>query len=285
MLRSITMSLLIFASACESPGIGDPTVVTPDHPEDPIATPSLGMLHLRVDTAEAFVGGRRQLVIDAFDTSGLRMDSDHAAVTSSDPAVVSLELRTSAVRDAQGYTTHQLFPLLSLVAPGTATVRVTLGGTTRTMDLHVAPLPPATSALVVDSFSVVEYRPCDSGCSYLAYAPLLRLREPTGIYQAKVVGVEFSLGSLTTGMCRGSLPYSAGEAAHVNRIDPYLWGNDLIFVRLDGAPLPDGVAKARVIVRDASGAYGLVETSGPVRRMDHDSLPRPSASDAYWSCS
>src|SRR5215218_3895375 len=53
-------------------------------------------------------------------------------------------------------------------------------------------VPRSGTLLVVDSFTVVEYRAsCAWECPFLAYAPLLKLREPSGSAAVTVVSVEF----------------------------------------------------------------------------------------------
>lgn len=147
--------------------------------------------------------------------------------------------------------------------------------------------PPAVSssrALVVDSFTVIEYRvSCAWACPYVAYAPLLKLREPTGKQGAEVISIEFTLGSKTTGACRGSVIYAAGSSAFLDGVYEYLWSNDLIFVSLDGQPLPGDVATARATVRAGDGTLGIVEATGRVQRMVSAPLfPEPRSNG--WAC-
>lgn len=149
------------------------------------------------------------------------------------------------------------------------------------------PALPPTGALVVDSFTVIEYRAsCVWDCPYLVYAPLLKLRESTNTGVAMVEGVEFTVPGMSTGMCRGTVTYSPGQSHHLNYIDPYLWSNDLILVGLDGIPVPGGLATARVLVRDSQGRYGTVEASATIQRMvkvPHLPAPPPGWSSG-WTC-
>jgi hypothetical protein len=131
---------------------------------------------------------------------------------------------------------------------------------------------------VVDSFTVIEYPVCRSAsdCPYLLYAPLLKLREPTSKASAEVIGLEFTVPTKSIGMCVYSLRYGPGESAHVNGIDPYAWNNDFIFASLNGIPLPDGPAFARVLVRDSKGAVGRIEVTGAIqRKVVNPILPPP----------
>jgi len=137
---------------------------------------------------------------------------------------------------------------------------------------------------VVDSFTVVEYHvQCAWACPYVAYAPLLKLHEPTGTQSAVVVSVEFMLGAKTTGLCSGSVVYGPGASEYLDGIYDYLWSNDLIFVSLDGQPIPGDVATARVTVRAVDGTLGIIEATGTVQRNVLAPVfpaPRPNG----WSC-
>ena len=146
------------------------------------------------------------------------------------------------------------------------------------------PVLSSSRALVVDSFTVVEYHvQCAWACPYIAYAPLIKLREPTGTQVAVVVSVEFMLGAKTTGSCSGSVVYGPGRSEYLDGVYEYLWSNDLIFVSLDGRPIPDNVATARVTVRAADGTLGIVETTGTVQRnVQAPTFPLPR--DQGWSC-
>jgi hypothetical protein len=113
---------------------------------------------------------------------------------------------------------------------------------------------------------------------------LLRLREPTGHSFADVVAVEFNLPTRTIGWCSGEQRLN-GLSVHLNGIDPYLWSNDIVFVSLSGTPLPDGPGKARVIVRDASGEYGMLEITAAIQRMvPNAQANRPAPTGHYWRC-
>ena len=133
---------------------------------------------------------------------------------------------------------------------------------------------PTTSALVVDTFAVWEYTAaCGSACPYVVYAPVLKLREPTGWMSAFVEAVEYSIPTMTTGWSPMNLELCAGISAHMNGIDPYLWNNDHIFV---SDTRIQGTARARVIVRDPTGRRGLIDVTAPIRPLGNpDELPPP----------
>jgi hypothetical protein len=147
------------------------------------------------------------------------------------------------------------------------------------------PSPAVTgTALVVESFTVIEYRPlCSWACPYLIYAPLIKLHEPTGRATVEVVSVEFTLGSRTTGVCWGSVVYGPGISAYLDGVYEYVWSNDLIFASLDGTPLPGAVATANVTTRAADGTFVKIEATGAVQRMVANPdfpAPRPNG----WLC-
>ena len=246
-------------------------------------------VRLSVDTIGLIVGETRQAGILAFDQGGAFISSDAAGVTSSNPSVVEIGAANviPVVDGRTGRTWRELGVVFRFKAPGTAIVRATLNDASDSVVLVVRPHPPASKSLVVDSFSVVEYRAtCAWACPYLVYAPLLKLRESTGRATVEVVSVEFALGERSTGVCRGSLIYTPGLSAHLNIIADYLWSNDLIFVSIDGQQFSETVATARVVVREAGGAYSEIDATGPVQRMvSNPVLPTTASSVSGWMCS
>lgn len=277
-------ALVSFLIGCDSPSV----VVNAPKSRAPAVSVPTRTVRVYGDTAELFVGGLRRLTIEAQEMGGTRVSTDQAEVTSSNPSVAMVsETTVIPMQNARtGETWRELSPVIRLVAPGTATLRVTLRGESDSILVAVRARPRSdNAALVVDSFTVVEYRvSCAWECPYLAYAPLLKLREPTGKGSAEVVAVEFTLGDKTTGLCRGSVGYAPGASAHVNGIFDYLWSNDLIFVSLNGQPLPASVATARAIVRGADGGYSEIVVTGVVQRMvTNPVLPPPDGGG--WQCS
>lgn len=265
----------------------------PAPPAPPVAPPPTGdvvaMVRVQVDTVAAFMGMQRTVVVLAFDAKGAPMNSGDAIVTISDPDAAA-EVGRMVVPVVVGATERRFTELqlsLQLIGEGEVSIEASVGAASGQAVLHIRTQPPITAALVVDTFTVVEYHAtCAWDCPYLYYAPLLKLREPTGSAWATVEGVEITIPGKTTGMCRGSVPYRPGQSLYVSYVDPYPWSNDLFFVSLDGKPVPDGLATARVIVRDVRGAYGTIEASAPIQRMVKDPVfPAPSEAAPFgWEC-
>ena len=290
MLPSRRIKELAFIAAVAT-GCGLTPVEAPLIPNTPVGPPNppsvVGRLILTLDTREAFVGLKLRVHVAATSAQGTPTDSWLAQATSSNPQVAALD-RAELVRVQypNAAAMNEVFLFFAMVGEGNAVLRVRLGDVTDSVVVNVRPLPLAMNVLAVDSFTVLEYREqCAWDCPYLIYTPLLKLREPTGRTFADVIAVEFSIPTMSTGFCTtGGMHYSSGLAAHVNYIDPYPWFNDMIFASLNGTPVPDGPAKARVIVRDATGNYGLVEATAPIQRM----VAKPSfpaVPFAYsWSC-
>jgi hypothetical protein len=273
---------------CDSPAtvVGTQIPVVPATPATP-APEGVSSIQIAGDTVGLIVGVPRSFEIQGYDVRGTHVSTDRAVITSSDPAIAMVsETRVIENRDVRtGQTWRELSLVIQFGAPGTVTLRATVDDRSVTYTLLVRSRPVITNALVVDSFIVVEFHvSCAWACPYLEYAPLLKLREPTGHSTVTVVSVEFVLGSLSTGVCSGSFVYTPGLSAHLNGIYDYLWSNDLIFVSLNGQPLPGDVAYAHVIVRQADGTYGLIEASGPVLRgVTNPVLPAP-VHDNGWGC-
>ena len=275
-------ALTAIVLACDSPNAPAADVLAAPVPG------AVRTLRISMDTAQLIEGVLGHALLKAYDQSGMPLGTDRAQVVSSNPAVATIAASSlNAARDPRtGRIWQEQVIGFRLVAPGTASVFVTLDGVSDTLRLVVHPLRPSSSALVVESFTVIEYRAtCAWACPYLVYAPLLKLREPTGSRTAEVVAVEFTLGNKSTGVCRGMVAYTPGRSAHLNPIYDYLWSNDLIFVSLNGQPLPGDSATARVTVRDASGNYSEVKASSAVQRMvANPVLPAPQSNDSGWNC-
>jgi hypothetical protein len=256
-------------------------------PTVPPTSEPAGRLEVRFDSREAFAELVLRMHISAYDIRGSRIDSDKAVVTSWNPSVATVEGVTPIqVHLPNGSRVAEAFVFISLRVAGNALITVKLGDVIDSTVLNVRPLPLATNVLAVDSFTVVEYIPCTS-CNLVAYAPLLKLRELTGTSGADVIAVQFSVPGMTTGFCIAdrNLHFAPGYSAHVNYIDPYIWANDMIFAVVNGRPVPDGPASARVVVRDSGGNYGLIEASGPIQRMvSFPTFPPASFAGVYWSC-
>ena len=277
--------LAIVSAACSSDAAVAPSRAPKSEAGTPALPPLAGSLQIVGDTGVLLAGSRRDFEIEAFDADNASVNTVDAVVTSSDPSIADVsETGFVTTRDTRtGRTWKDLSVHVSFVSAGSVTLQATLGGASTSIQLRVQPQPSTSTALVVDSFTVVEYHPsCAWACPYLAYAPLLVLREPTGSSSVEVIAVEFTLGSMATGLCRGSLTYQPGMSAHLNGIDDYLWSNDLIFVSLDGQPLPGDSATARVIVRQVDGTYGRIDAVGAVQRgIANPVLPAPVSN---WAC-
>jgi hypothetical protein len=289
-LAPLTCGVLVcLIQACDAASSSAPVEAFPNppvqQPPPPPPPPVLGpavRIKLGRGTDLDFAGAQVTYVVEAWDNAGQRTSSNGVRVTSSNTAVAdlySMQVTTVTSRDGSQY--QETAARFQMRGPGVATLTARLDSLVDSVQLGVAPLPNRPAALVVDTFTVIEYRD-----TYLVYAPLLRLREPTGISSAAVVAVEFTLPGWTSGWCTaGSLWFTPGLSAHVNGIDSYLWANDLIYVLPYGGQVADGLARARAIVRDAQGELGLIEATAPIQRnVSNPKLPVPWYRGIGWSC-
>ncbi len=257
-------------------------------PPSPGASTAVASLRLQVTGDAALVGGSASVTVLGFDASGALTLTDGAEISISDPSVAEVDLtHTIPVVDARtGRRSSQQVVTIGFGRPGTSTLRVAMGAVSATVTFQVEQAPPST-AVGVDSFVVYESPvSCASPCPYVIYWPVLKVRETSGEGYAQVVAVEVTLSTKRTGLCRGNVRLQPGSSEHVNRFDPYPWNNDLILVSLDGTPVPDDLATARLVVRDRFGRLGTVEARTTIRRMVKDP-PLPTAPpDAIpsWSC-
>ena len=282
-LRTQSLAIvMLVVGACSGPTEG----ASPNIPEVPVPAETVGRLELTFDTRESFAGLSTQMRIRAWSASGTRVSSSLAVVTSWNPSVATVDgVQSVQVVQPNGQSIGEAVAFLGLRVAGSAVIRVRLGEFTDSTVVTVRPLPLASNALVVDSFTVVEYRATCASCNILGYAPLLKLREPTGVSLVHVVAVEFSIPGMTTGFCTAEgVQFTPGLSAQLNYIDPIYYMNELAFFT-NAAPVPDGMARARVITRDAGGQYGLIEASAPIQRMvSSPTFPASSFQGVSWSC-
>jgi hypothetical protein len=290
MIRRLCGSVLIalLIAACGTPDGAsspvEPPPITP--PVVPPPAPQVARLILTPYATDGYSGMRTQLHVRAVDRQGLDLPTDAAVVRSSDESVVAVVRATVFTLVVNGTTVRSLMNEIALVAPGTAVVRVSLQGVTDSVTIVVRPFELMSNALVVESFSVAEYRlTCSWACPYLAYAPLLKLREPSGKSPATVIGFEFSVPTLSTGLCSGGdVRYAPGEVEYLSGIDPFFYNNDLVLMKANGLPVPDGPAKARILVRGADGKVGFMEVTGPIQRAATNTELPPPRVNVSWGC-
>lgn len=285
--------------ACDSPG-------APDYPEPaspppssapptsvPRGTPSSGPSNPapRIDrieirgggnTAPIFVGARRSGAIHALTESHAVISSEGALIEVSDTTVARLSVSSYGIlgpvprRDAS-------FSVRFLKA-GSVRVRARIGAVTDSLDFEVKPTPPPSEVIAVDSFAIVEFGAgCTTPCAYVAYAPVFRLRETTRAAAATLLGVDLVVGPMRSELCETDVRFEPGAAHTIAGVDPYLWNNDLILVRLDGSRVPADSATAVFYVHEGGGRYGTVQARGPILRIETNPvIPPPPVWG--WSC-
>ncbi|HEX4934944.1 MAG TPA: hypothetical protein VFV33_17265 [Gemmatimonadaceae bacterium] len=287
-----TLSLLLLGVvACEPPTQPARMVRQGPPPTNPpVAPPTSRVASLRLQPlgTVAVVGRRLSVGVLGWDTSGRQISVGSAVLTLPDERVASIDsVAVITVTSAGGRDTWtELRAVLSFKAEGTTTLRVTLDDVTTTLDLQVRQ-PQRFAGLAVDTFTVLEARvECAWDCPYLAYWPLLKLRELSGQRTVTIDAVEFTIPGMSTGLCQGAVLYGPGASAFAVSFDPYLWSNDILFVRLDGTPVPDGEATASVYVHDDTGKSGLIDITGKIQRqVKNPFLPKPAIpGDNAWSC-
>lgn len=292
-MRQVALQLVVLALAsagCDgSVGTaprGTPPALTPSPPASQAGV--VTMLRLQPVGDGAVVGGSIVVDVLGFDASGAPASTGEAQVFLSDTKIGSVESHDAIrVTDAgTGNTFTRQRVSIAFWAAGATALRVSLGSATASLAWQVVEAPPST-ALAVESFEVFESpETCAWACPYLVYWPVLKLRETTLTSAATVVSVEFTIPGKATGNCRGGVYFMPGVTAYLNEFYPYLWSNELIFVNLDGTPVPEGDATVRLTVLDGAGRFGSVRARTRITRMANDPpLPmRPSPGAEVWSC-
>jgi hypothetical protein len=221
----------------------------------------------------------------ARDSLGRPLSTKSAVVTMSNSALAVIGLDTLPAQILSGQTVDELQGVITFLDSGTETMRVTLGGVAQDFLLTVRPLPPVSTALAIDSFTIIESRPC-AACG-IAYDPILRLRAPSGGTAVDVIALSVTPPQTSSQFCSGTFTYAPGQTADLIYYpsDPYDYRAPFE-TEVDGDPLPDGPATAQVIVRDAHGDFGLVQATGTIQRMvQSPALPRTGDSSLLdWSC-
>ena len=175
---SIVLAAVVAASgSCARPT--EPAV----GPDGISAVAKVASLRILIDPASVFPGMRMTLGVGASDFQGNPLHTDDATISLSDTSVAKIEsAHTVLVDNGTGRLVREVLPVLRLYAPGTTYFKVTLRERSDSVLIRVLPTRLLSTALVVDSFAVVEYRvTCSFACPYIAYAPLLRLRPPQSV--------------------------------------------------------------------------------------------------------
>jgi hypothetical protein len=284
----VGLVLVLLALGCDSavqPDASDQPVQKAPSPTDTATAGLAKHIALTGDTSLAYIDRELSFTVTATDEHGHVVDSDLAEISASELSIAQLQRRLpfSGLSYPGGPTVRGVQADFGLVAVGTTTIRARLGDLTDSITLVVHPFPPPTQALVVDSFYVVESSDCPpGGCSY-EYWPVMRLHEPTGANQANLVAVYFSVPTLNTRLCRGSLLFGPGSFQYVDSKRENYYGSDLLMG--SGRPAPDGAAVARLIVSDVQGHLGSIEVTGPILRgADAPSIPTVDSNILSWLC-
>lgn len=233
-------------------------------------------LHLSADTSAAFTGVPMLVaaaVTDAFGNA--TVPPSWSASVSSDGVGTGI----ASVDTVPHLSSASL--VLRLGNPGAATVVVRAGDATDTLVFQVKPLPPPSTAMVADSFTVIQ----DGLANYINdYVPLLKLRETSGRAWTEVVALKVTYPLGYTRACRGRVRFLKDQAGHVNAVRLRAIDAPMTLSILDDT-LPDGAVEAQAIVRDATGAYGLVTATGVLQRnVVAPHYPPGVDPAAQWNC-
>lgn len=246
-----------------------------------------GLFIRRSDDGPSFVGSKVRVHVDARDATGRPVGSAGVTVTSSDPTVAAVSaVGELPVIGVDGTRRNDASIEVAFVGPGIAVLRGALNGKESSLIVHVHAIPRPAASATIERFELIEHRDvCAWACPYLVYTPVVEIRTAAGSASATVVGLEVTIPGATTGLCSGNFPTVPGASRHLVGVDPYLWSNDIQFVRLDGTPVAEGPATVRVIVREGTDSFGTLTASTTIRRMvSNPLLPPPSLPTEYWNC-
>jgi hypothetical protein len=190
---------------------------------------------------------------------------------------------SSVVRTGPSATIDSSDPsrtVLAAVGAGSAVVSVTVDGRTLSVPWKAIQDPPISTALVVDSFSVIEFS-YDSSHPY--YAPQMRLGAPATSGDVEMWGAQFDLPGLGTYQCTTGRILESGSTSLLNR---EYYGDFALTFDLPGGRAAPGVAGIVVYFVDGQGRHGKVSLDdvpivGGSLPVTYTGGP---ASDS-WSCS
>jgi hypothetical protein len=241
-------------------------------------------IHTASLEAPVLVDDRGVIVVSGYDASGNPVATSGAGIAISDPTAAEVIIMPLGV--FSGGATHvDTYVAVHFVKAGHFTITARLGAVSATTDVDVLPADDPTNAIAVDSFAVVEFSaPCEDDCPYIGYVPVFRVRETTGQAAVTIVRLFVELDARTTiGQCRGDFALSPGESREIAGLNTQPLLTDLLAVRVNGSRVVADSARARLVVRDATGRYARVETRGRILKIETDPV-LPAAAGASWSC-
>lgn len=287
-VRVLSAALLI--AACSATG---ETPVTPPPigggPPPAPMVPVPPALRVWIDAGGPFVGMSRrvQLAANGSDGRALNIATAVLSLGSTTTAQVALEQSTlfDAIDPGTGDRTARRQPLLRFGSTGSVTLHASLGTLRDSFTVTVAERPALGTAVVVDSFEIVEYRvSCGSGCAHFYYVPTLDVRETSGRQVVSVIGLEFTMPSFTTGLCGGYQSVLPGSRMVVAG---YTYGEEvygLLTMRTTSDSVPPGPASVELVVTTGGGVYSRVHATGPIRRVEVPSYDVTMLGRDTWAC-
>jgi hypothetical protein len=214
---------------------------------------------------------------DSVDLSAVALSADGRVVrgstvvwTTSDSAIVAIRDRTD-----QG---------VELVAQrgGVATVTATSGGHTASTTVEVSQLATPDSAVIVESFDVVQYL-CAGGALW-CYTPELRLTGVAGKGGGYLTKVTLAVpGDQFSPLC--STNRRIPPAQSLDAFQQFSWGAEVTFVRSNTSSLPTHPSAAITVQTSDGRAFSLF-AFGTITQGDSATLPVPfgDGSSQPWSC-
>jgi hypothetical protein len=265
--------VLFAVVACDATDIiySPPSYLPPSEPGGG-AAPRAASIDLSMDTLYAFPGMGLAFDVTVRDRQGREISGDSVEFTVLNPSVAMIDGRSSYWVLSDSTAIRHVHGGVRLLSPGTTRVEASLHGVRTGVSFTVLPDPPLSTALVVDSFAIEQYvYSCSAPCSpYMLYAPVLRLREPSGFDAVEIIGLDFAVPWWPLrGWSRYHRPFLPGEASYLmcSLFPDSIYDSDVFWGPTGGNPLPEGNATVRLLLRDALGRYGRVEATAAIPRL------------------
>ena len=154
------------------------------------------------------------------------------------------------------------FARVKAVVAGVSVVTVSYGGNSAQATITVLPIPdPSGAALVIDSFSMIEYQYPGDPTWY--YAPQVQIREVNGKGAAAITMVDFQIpGLLPAPPCNTYTPVAPLELLNVFQES---YGDFAFAIYAAGVRATGDTATVSVLYADGTSPVRSITARGPIR--------------------
>jgi hypothetical protein len=171
--------------------------------------------------------------------------------------------------------------LLTFVGEGSTTITASLDGFTAGGELTAISDPPLSDALVIESFSMIEFAYADPSGPYWHYAPQVVLADQTGS-GVDVIGVQFSIADWgDASYCAATRSVDSGASLELFR---EVHGDYELSFSKQGVRAGSGEATAAIYFVARDGTPGKALAVGPVTPGGFPTTYTGGVISDLWNC-